>query len=345
MKNRSLKVLNGIEVVASVLMIFFTVFWTYWGVAEMFHEGWWGAWFHRLPYLLPIVVMMVPTFLAFRCPRVGGVVLMGFGIFAFFFFSNDVGLIGILLLMLGAVFFVNAIQRKKMGTEDAIQGWWWRWGRFAFLFGLSALVAAGVSAVMLPVVLTRVDDGDRSAQLIERNGVRLIWAPEGPGWNWEQEWGGYPGWHDLALYGVAPVGFDEKEGWGRIEEEIVFATQGMMDANNICLFLDEAGTTLMEEAQEIWRMPTVDELVRSLGRHGENAGCVWDGETGVQVACAVRPDKESPLWATDVPVIYYWAADESTERNGFFVAFNGTMNDTYKLGGNPRHGYRCVREP
>ena len=92
-------------------------------------------------------------------------------------------------------------------------------------------------------------------------------------------------------------------------------------------------------------MPTTDELVRSLGRHGENAGCAWQGEYRIQVECDTRPDKESPLWSTEVPVIYYWTVDEHDERRGYYVSFDGVVNASYKSGGNPRHGYRCVREP
>ena len=58
----------------------------------------------------------------------------------------------------------------------------------------------------------------------------------------------------------------------------------------------------MAEPQDVWRMPTVDELVRSLVRRGENAGCAWDGEQK-RAACRVAPDKEMPLWATDEPPI------------------------------------------
>jgi hypothetical protein len=118
-----------------------------------------------------------------------------------------------------------------------------------------------------------------------------------------------------------------------------------MSQTNLCRYLAADGTMLSDELQDIWRMPTTDEVVRSLGRHGANAGCVWHGEVGKQVSCAVRPDKESPLWATDQPVIYYWTADAYSEERGYFVAFNGTVNASYKLGGNPRHSYRCVKEP
>jgi hypothetical protein len=200
----------------------------------------------------------------------------------------------------------------------------------------------------LPVVLTRVDDGDRSTRLIEGNGVALVWVPEGPGWNWRQPWGGYPAWQCIALYGVAPLGFTDKPGFGQTGERdalVVFASAEDMAATNLCRYLSADGTNLLTTPQDVWRMPTTDEVVRSLVRHGESAGCAWQGEFRRRVACAVLPDKESPLWASDQPVIYYWTADAYDERRGYFVAYNGTVNATYKLAGNPRHGYRCVRDP
>jgi hypothetical protein len=207
---------------------------------------------------------------------------------------------------------------------------------------------------MLPIVLTRIDDGDRSARLIEGNGVRLVWAPEGPGWNWKQPWGGYPSWQSIALYGMPPVGLDDKPGYGwgprsetspNGERDYTFASQEDMVQTNLCRYLSAEGTTLMDTPQDIWRMPTTDEVVRSLVRHGENAGCVWHGEIKTQAACDIQPDKESPLWATDHPVIYYWTADAYSEKRGYFVSYNGIVNATMKHGGNPRHSYRCVREP
>jgi hypothetical protein len=118
-----------------------------------------------------------------------------------------------------------------------------------------------------------------------------------------------------------------------------------MVETQLCHYLSADGTELEDEPQEFWRMPTTDEVVRSLVRHGENAGCSWLGQLRKPVACDVRPDKESPLWSTDVPVIYYWTADEHDKLRGYWVAYNGVVNVTYKSSGNPRHGYRCVREP
>jgi hypothetical protein len=328
---------------ASVLMICFTAFWTYWGTAEMYHEGWWGPWYNRLPYLAPIAVTLLPALLAFKWPRVGGIFILGFGVFAFFFFGNDVSFIGLLIAVVGVVFLIDGFVKRRAPTQESPAPWWRKNWRYLLILGIPLMIAAGVSAVMLPVVLTRIDDGDHSARLVEGNGVSLIWAPEGPGWNWQQPWGGYPSWQSLALYGVAPIGLGDKPGYG--DAGPVYAGYAEMVETNLCRYLNPGGTALMDQPQNIWRMPTTDEIVRSLGRHGANAGCAWQGEFGRQVTCAVLPDKESPLWRTDQPVIYYWSADEYNENRGYFVAFNGTVNATNKLGGNPRHGYRCVREP
>jgi hypothetical protein len=99
---------------------------------------------------------------------------------------------------------------------------------------------------------------------------------------------------------------------------------------------------LLPEPPHIWRLPTVDEIVRSLVKGGENAGCAWDGQPG-KADCAVTPDKETPLWAPDASPIYYWAADEVDRANAWYVSYNGSVHFQPKEWSNPRHSYRCVR--
>lgn len=100
----------------------------------------------------------------------------------------------------------------------------------------------------------------------------------------------------------------------------------------------------------LWSMPTTDEIVRPLVRHGENAGCTWHGESG-SADCTIAPDKETPLWALDLSPIYYWSADEYDEHEAWYVPYTGghssggSISSQPKSWGNPRHGYRCVREP
>ncbi len=133
-----------------------------------------------------------------------------------FFFSYAVAFIGLAIALVGVAFLVDGIVKRRARSEEVtpLVPWWRRYWRYLFVIGVPLIVFTSVSAYLLPIVLTRVDDGDRSARLIEGNGVRLIWAPEGPGWNWRQSWGGYPSWQSIALYGVAPVGLEDEPGYG-----------------------------------------------------------------------------------------------------------------------------------
>jgi hypothetical protein len=118
-----------------------------------------------------------------------------------------------------------------------------------------------------------------------------------------------------------------------------------MEATGLCRHLSEDGLTLLGEPQDIWRMPTTEEIVRSLVRDGAQAGCTWDGVSG-SARCRVSPDKETPLWVPDWSPIYYWSADEYDEHEAYYVSYHGgIISHQSKSWGNPRHGYRCVREP
>ena len=105
------------------------------------------------------------------------------------------------------------------------------------VFALAGLLA--VAGCERPPATTADDEGD---------GVTLVWAPAGPGWNWKQPWGGYPSWQDLALYGVPPIGLDDKPGYGRQGEgyvTTVFAGAREMAQTQLCRYLSADGTTLL----------------------------------------------------------------------------------------------------
>lgn len=340
--NNRLKQMPGM--IASGLMILVTTLCTYWGVAEMYHEDWWGSLSNALPYLAPVAITLTPTLIAFRWPRIGGALLIALGMVAGWFFGNaGVVFISAVIAIIGAAFCIDGwIVSRNSGDHSP------RWrgrARYRLAVGAPALVVIVISAIRLPAVLMRIDDGDRSARAIVTQGRTLIWAPAGPGWNWKQDWGGYPGWQSLALYGVDPVGLGEKPGYGRRVDSTRYATAADMIEHNLCLFLESDGLTLAAAPVHIWRMPTTAEVVGALVHHGDSASCLWQGEFGREVTCSTTPDKESPLWATDVSVIYYWTADSYNDPRGYYVSFNGFVNAENKLGGNPRHGYRCVREP
>jgi hypothetical protein len=121
-------------------------------------------------------------------------------------------------------------------------------------------------------------------RIVEGNDVHLTWAPAGPGWP------------------TAGVSLDE--------------------AKRICRYLSDDGLRLANEPQDIWRLPTVQEVVQSLTRHGTNAGGEWD-EQSLQATFRTRPDKESPLWNPHSQIIYWWTATEAEPEHVYRVAYNG----------------------
>jgi hypothetical protein len=322
----------------------------FWGLGEAFYEGW-GV--PDTPWILFLVIgisAMIFSALAIKFPYLGGGLLLIAGAaFAIWwlvpgiknglyslstvlirlFFSGGFTLVGILYILDGKFNNNNAYGEMTWFKKNI---------RLIVAIGIPTIIGLGVAAYNLPIVLSRIDDGDRSARLIEGNEISLVWAPEGPGWNWKQDYGGYPSWNSLAAYGLVPVGLSGDKLSGKL------AIENQMEATGLCAYLDESGQNLMSDPQYIWRMPTVEEIARSLSIHNINAGCTWDGKIG-KLVCQKNPDKETPLWAPDQPPVYYWAGDQSNLENAYYVSYTGYVNEQPKNWGNPRHGYRCVKNP
>ena len=131
----------------------------------------------------------------------------------------------------------------------------------ALLVGLAflTLIVSGFSPARR--ISQRVFDGNLSARAVQGVDVNLIWASEGPGW---------------PLKG---------ENW--------FIAQ----AN--CRHLKADGSGLAGSPLDIWRLPTVDEVVRSMSLHGQNSRGIWRTETADAVY-ETRPDKNRH-YGTHIP--------------------------------------------
>jgi len=343
-------------ILATLLTTLVTGLWTFWSLGEMFFEGWYGRLWPCLAYLIPGTVCLLMSLAALKWPKFGGYLLITIGaLFTIWWWGEDIiggsftlkralaqFPVSAMIMLVGGLFLWYASRRKKRRLEgwQVPSNWWLRNLRFVIFGGVELIILISVLAVNLPIVLTRMDDGNREARLIEGNDVSLVWAPLGPGWNWKQDFGGYPSWDSLARYGQDPIGME-----GKSSIEMGPASLNDMQTTGLCRFLNENGDELLNEAQNIWRMPTTDEIVRSMARHGENAGCLWDGDFHKRVICDILPDKETPLWAPDMEPVYYWTADEGrNEREAVYVSYNGWVKEQPKSWGNPRHGYRCVKE-
>jgi hypothetical protein len=274
-------------------------FWSFWGIIENFHEGWWSVSLRQnlsmlLMYLLPMLAIMGVALAATRWPRIGGCLHIGAGVFAWWFFSGGAAhhLIAFPLAILGVCYWIGRPEPRK-----------WAYALIATL-PLIVLVACGIE----PAVRTmrRFDDGNLGIRAVQGNGLELIWAPAGPGW--------------------------PKDGvtW--------------TEAKRRCRYLTADGLRLADTPQDVWRLPTAEETVRSLCRYGRHAGGEWHASEE-KARYAVIPDKESPLWDSRSQVIYWWTSTEVGTDRALMVSYNGYVKPLPKSFAPGYLGFRAVKEP
>jgi hypothetical protein len=278
----------------------------FWGVMEAFHEGW----------CMPELWMRLLQLLAYLGPTI---VLSCF--VAVSIRWPRVG--ASLLLLVGAAIGALIVwSEARFGYQltaiiTAVPGLIGllflygtpkpKWLAYVASIGLPAVTVIGFGAEPALRVANRFDDGLRGARLVEGNDVTLLWAPAGPGWT--------------------------REGnvtWG--------------EAKNRARHLTDDGLHLADEPQDIWRLPTREEVVRSLTRANENAGGVWNAELG-QASYQRTPDKESPLWDSLAPLIYLWTSEEAGEDRAWIVVYHGGVYAKPKGLGASSLGLRAIREP
>jgi hypothetical protein len=275
-------------------------FWAFWGAAEAFHEGWYhrSLWMNLAltfaQYLAPSLVLLLPVIVAMRWPRAALPLFLALAIAAALFFRKGAGvvLISAPLAILGALFYFGRPEPRRRARQ--------------VLLLLPGLIAVCTGIVPGYRAITRWDDGNYSARLVEGNGVRLVWAPEGPGWRQQ-----YASWDE---------------------------------AMQACAHLTADGRVLSPAPVWIWRLPTVDEAVRSMVRRGRNAGGTWDKEHG-KAEYRVLPDKESPLWRRYSQVIYWWTATQDGPSSAYRIAYNGYVASFGKRGWGNYWAFRCVCTP
>jgi hypothetical protein len=283
--------------------------WAFWGISEGFHEGWckgtlWKNIGGMFAYLIPMFFSIAISVYALRSPIGGGLIYIGFGvIFSIFIFalwsSFWTSIWGAfswfpvtgLLIVVGVFYWIGRPKPKKL--------------TYSLIIGIPLLIAIGFGIEPVVRVAGRVDDGIRDARLVEGNGVRLVWAPAGPGWpkssvNWEK-------------------------------------------AKQIGLYLSDDGKTLMKTPQNIWRLPTVEEAVRSMARHGHNCGGEWDPKKE-RAKYKIKPDKESPLWDTTSQIIYWWTSTEKDENTVYVIIYNGVIFSEAKDFQIGSRAFRAVKE-
>jgi hypothetical protein len=274
-------------------------FWAFWGSIENFHEGWYYRELWRnlglmaVQYLPWMFIPMAAGLLGLWRPTVGVAAHVALATGVFWLFDiREIGglLIGMPVLLLAVLY--------GFGRPIPV-----RWARRA-LVGVPLITAIVSGAYPGWRVLTRPRAVDTSMRRISGNGVDLIWAPAGPGWD--------------------EVGFP----W--------------VEAKRRCEYLTADGASLAATPQRLWRLPTVDESVRTMIWRGRNAGGTWDAGAR-RASYRVMPDKEAPLWHPYSQIIYWWTADEVDADRAYRVAYNGYVTRMNKKVGAGYLACRCVK--
>jgi hypothetical protein len=170
---------------------------------------------------------------------------------------------------------------------------------------ISSLIILSFGIPQLIKVENRYNDNNFGTRIIMGNNVNLTWAPQGIGFPLE-------------------------------------VTTDWQTAKNNCARLNKEGTKLEDNKKNIWRLPTRDEIVRSMTRKNHNAMGFMD-DFGI-AQYEVRPDKETPLWNPHSKIIYYWTNESKNEERAYLVAYNGYILNRNKNSGANYQGYRCVEK-
>jgi len=313
MSERKIKTINWVTI---IFLLIISGFWSFWGIIENFHEGWYFNSILKnialmfIQYLsIPLIIILL-SLISIKWHKIGGLlwIFVWLGFSYLIFFGGNIPFsfrrfliwfpITAPLLLIGFSFYFFEIKSKKIASILII------------VFPLLIIFSLGIPNCIR--VSTRYNDHNFGLRVVEGNGVTLAWAPQGPG--------------------------SPKRGVNWYE------------AQRICSFLDESGKKLLSERQDIWRLPTREEIVRSLTKNGKNCeGFI--NEKGKPVY-KVTPDKETPLWDPNSMIIYYWTSEKgmnvqsyNKEKRVFtyLVSYNGRILLRYSSNGADYHGFRCVK--
>ncbi|HWG22371.1 MAG TPA: hypothetical protein VG225_17740 [Terracidiphilus sp.] len=281
--------------------------WTIWGTVENFHEGWFGKtpgakllW--SLAYLSAAILWTILGVIAIKWPRVGALAVFSLGISLSIFILATRTHYSLAVILSWLPF---------MGAFGLIAVFWWFGSpepkKWAFLLSVGLPLLAFVICAAEPVyrIAHRFDDHFRGTRVVAGNSVKLVWAPEGPGWP---------------------------------DRGVRYA-----DAEQQCRMLSFDGRYLASTPQNFWRLPTVDEVARSMTREGRNAGGYWD-RTHKTAQFRVMPDKEAPLWNPETGIIYWWTGSKDANGGVYRMVFDGRVDPLSGKFSMGSLAFRAVRE-
>lgn len=163
--------------IAVSLSALFTNLWTYWGINENFHEGWY---FETLQdnmrmmfgqYLLVPLGFMVLAFISIISHKVGAVLHLFLAAGAYLLFGKlNAGLffISVPIVIMSILYWHAEITMKRIAVYTTII--------------LPLLQMIFIGSFHYNRVSQRLDDKNFESRIISGNNIELVWVPRGPGW-------------------------------------------------------------------------------------------------------------------------------------------------------------------
>lgn len=323
--------------ISYIFLILVTSIWSFWGINEMFHEGWYTP-FEWIFFLLPSIISIIFSIITILFPIIGGILIIFFGtIFSIFIFSRIISSLGftvknfiswlpvtIFFILLGFL-FINEGKKGKIERNIKTK-------RIILLILINLIIIFIFGTPLYFRNKNRLNDGFRGEREIVGFEIKLTWAGEGVCFQFKSK--GNLSWNEIALYGKGEIGFEGKR--------FIYATKEDFEKYNMFRYINYEGTELTKEIHDYWRLPTIDELTRTMYRKGECVGTPWNGKEGKQKYKKI-PDKETPLWLPDEPVIYYLSSTEANEKEVFTISYNGNVIKRDKSSVLGSLGFRAVR--
>lgn len=361
-RQEQISILPGL--IAYLLLLVSTLFAAFWGIAEFFHEGWFMPFTQFIYYMMPFLILMSLTLVGISSPRIGGILIIVGGA-AFLFWRiyrlmalhyeirPSVWIPGLVIILTGVSFFLDGVFRKRYRyrkpttfTFNAC------WKQILVVF-LPVLLIFVVGTPMLIHNMNRMPLANYNEITIAGNGRTLTFAGDGPGWLYSNKhpviFKGkmYSGmsWNEIALFGMEPVGFKGKRygtSYNGTKESIYYATPEDFNKYNMFRYINYDGTELTETLQDHWRLATVEEYITLFTHRGKNADGDFDQSTGM-ARYAHQPDKEGPIWAPVMEVIYYWTSTSFNEKYAYDIPYSGQPRRILKTTVQDYRGYRAVR--
>ncbi len=174
-KKRGIKLKLIIGWVTSGSIMLVISLWSYWGINESFHEGWYHTYFLQnliltlIQYLSVPIGFIVLSYISLKYKKIGTGLLIVLGLISIFFFDSLSGrvLIFIPLLLFAMGFYFGEFKHKKLICVS-----------YTSIF---LLIVLSFGIPQLIKVENRMDDNDFGARSIQGNNITLIWAAQGIG--------------------------------------------------------------------------------------------------------------------------------------------------------------------